>query len=85
MNPLLTESVDFRHGNRSLPLKNGGEDGFWNGSFEQIPLDPPFSKGEVAAIPPARRLSTLSQGGGEGKVDLAEDERIEQPALTPPS
>jgi glycosyltransferase involved in cell wall biosynthesis len=58
-----SETVDFRHGNSSLPLKKGGQEGFGNGSPEQIPLDPPFSKGEVPAIPPARRLSTLSSSG----------------------
>src|SRR5262245_3704776 len=28
------------------PLKKGGQGGFCMRSFEQIPLDPPFSKGE---------------------------------------
>ena len=62
--PLLTGTVDFRRGNRFLPLKKGGQEGFWNGSFGQIPLDPPFSKGEGNTTPPRLDLSTVPTGGG---------------------
>jgi hypothetical protein len=64
------EGVDFRYGNRSLPLKKGGQEGFGNGSFKQIPLNPPFSKGEAAAIPPAVHLSTASEAGIQGAAIL---------------
>src|ERR1043166_2414031 len=47
--PLLTGTVDFRRGYGSLPLKKGGQEGFDPASFGQIPLYPPFSKGELDA------------------------------------
>jgi hypothetical protein len=56
-------TVDFLYGNRSLPLKKGGQEGFVDEPFGKIPLNPPFSKGEAAAIPPAVHLSTLSKAG----------------------
>ena len=59
--PSLSGTVDFRLGNRSLPLKKGGQEGFSNGSFRQIPLDPPFSMGEVDADSAGVRLSTLPE------------------------
>jgi len=64
------ESVDFRRGDRFLPLKKGGEEGFLNGSFGKIPLNPPFPKGEDSG--PARQasLSTLSNAGIQRRVGL---------------
>ncbi len=44
--PSPSGTLDFRRGDEFLPLKKGGEEGFWNESFGQIPLTPPFSKGE---------------------------------------
>jgi hypothetical protein len=70
--PSLAGTVDFRYGNRSLPLKKhvlslvegGGQEGFVDEPFGKIPLNPPFSKGEAAAISPAVHLSTVPAGKG---------------------
>ena len=46
--------------NKSLPVSKGGQKGFVDETFEQIPLDPPLSKGEgslrslAMTIPPHR-------------------------------
>jgi hypothetical protein len=84
--PSLPETVDFRHGNRSLPLKKGGQEGFVDESFEKIPLNPPFPKGEDHPILAAAHLSTLSTKEGRGEVSLTSRFiRSELPPLTPPS
>ncbi|MBI1818563.1 MAG: DEAD/DEAH box helicase [Deltaproteobacteria bacterium] len=60
--PTSKDKVDFRLGNRSLPLKKGGQEGFVEESVKQIPLDPPFSKGEGSADPSSINSSTVSTG-----------------------
>ncbi len=67
------ETGDFRHGNRSLPLKKGGQEGFVDEPFGKIPLDPPFSKGEDDAILPAAYLSTVRKA--EIQTQLISDGR----------
>src|SRR5512139_3007326 len=57
------EAVDFRRDDRCLPLEKGGKEGFWNGSFGQIPLNPPFSKGEDSDPERETSLSTASFAG----------------------
>src|SRR5713226_3059730 len=63
--PRPAETVDFRLGDGSLPLAKGAQEGFCNGSFGQIPLNPPFPKGEVNPLSPSVGLSTLSSGGAQ--------------------
>src|ERR1043166_8164962 len=65
--PSPSGTVDFRRGYGSLPLKKGSQEGFDPASVGQIPLCPPFSKGEPDADSTTLHLSTLPPGrGGQG-------------------
>src|ERR1043166_7642474 len=65
--PLPGGTVDFRRGYGSLPLKKGGQEGFDPASVGQIPLCPPFSKGEPDAGSTTLHLSTLPRAGEGGR------------------